>query len=155
MSNTSAASGGSTLWKDFGTSDIPTYGSMTPSFVQQHGSLESARDELDRWQLKISWTVYVEPSAHSDNARQSNRVVPEGSSEQGMSRFSSTVSCSISDELTMSCADEDGRRGRAKIGPNSTRRTRRRRRCTGDRRRSHDSVEARQEAGHDPELTNM
>jgi hypothetical protein len=155
MSDTSALGGGPTLWSDFGNSSIPTYGSMTPSFVQQHGSEANALWSRILGQSDISWSRYERPSDDSGDDRNSSRISLRDSSEQGSSRFSSTVSCSISDELTMSCAGEDGRRGRAKIGPKSTRRTRRRRRCTGDRRRSHDSVEARQEAGHDPELTNM
>lgn len=149
MSRTSAASGGSTLWKDFGNSDIPNYGSMTPSFVQQHGSEANALWSRILGQSDISRSRYERPSDDSGDNRNSSRISLRDSSEQVSSRFSSTISCSISQELTVSCAGEDGRRGRVKIGPTSTRRTHHRRRCTSNRRRSHDIVEARQEAGHD------
>jgi hypothetical protein len=154
MSNTSALGGGPTLWTDFGNSSIPTYGSMTPSFVQQHGSEANALWSRILGQSDISWNRCERPSDDSGDNRNFSRISLRDSSEP--SRFSSTMSYSISDELTMSCAGEDKRRGRVKSGPSSTRRTRNRggrQRFTNDGRHSQNRDEAGQEAGHDPERT--
>jgi hypothetical protein len=156
MSNTSALGGGPTLWTDFGNRDIPTYGSMTPSFVQQHCFEANALWSRILGQSYISWNRYERPSDEWDDNRNSSRISPGDSREQGSSRFSPTITYSISDQLMMSCAGEDKRRGRVKTGPSSTRRTRNRggrQRFTNDGRHSRNSDEAGQEAGHDPERT--
>jgi hypothetical protein len=156
MSNTSTLGGGPTLWTDFGNRDIPTYGSMTPSFVQQHCSEANALWSRILGQSDISWNRYERPSDDWDDNRNSSRISLGDSREQGSSRFSSTITYSISDKLMMSCAGEDERRGRTGTGPSSTRRTRNegnRWRRTSVRRHSRKSVEAAQEAGHDPERT--